>query len=122
MSSLPSLAKCLSNEGNKMTPQLHRRVKDFSLYIGISAAVITTVILVAEMGVSWAAFSKWGCFTIFTSVLFGYFVADSRKFWKRSSFWKMTGVLLLLHCLIAISVLAHMETVKPIWFCVMWFE
>jgi hypothetical protein len=52
----------------------------------------------------------------FTSFLFGYFIADSRPWWRRGAYWTFTSLLLSAHSIGFAIVLIHMATFKPIWF------
>jgi hypothetical protein len=65
---------------------------------------------------------KWGGMTLSTTVLFGYFVHDSRRFLRRSRFWILTGSLLALHLFAWIALLIHVERWGLLWFNIMVFE
>lgn len=104
------------------TSHLRSRVRDFVLYIAIGFAVVGVLIAVAQAGVSQEAYIRWGGLGFNTSILFGYFIVDSRQFFRRWQFWALTAVLLSVHLTGFIVVLAHVAEWKLLWFMVMFLE
>lgn len=101
-------------EMNKRTNS--NRVRDFALYLVIGIALLALIFAVAYFGVNGDLFIEWFSLAAFTLLLFGYFIADSRSLWKRSKFWVISSLCLLLH-LVGFLALMHFVTfVKPIWF------
>lgn len=98
------------------------RLRDFALYVAIGLCVAMTAIGVAQTDISHDAFIRWGGLAVNTCVLFGYFIADSRRFFSRWSFWGLTIALLSLHIILFGIVLTHVGQWKLIWFMVMILE
>ncbi len=65
---------------------------------------------------------KFGGLTISTTILFGYFINDSREYLRNIRFWALTGFLLLLHLAAWISLLLHVQRWGLLWFNIMVFE
>jgi len=100
----------------------YARLRDFVLYIAISLAVAAAAIGVAQANVSHDAFIRCGGLIMNTSLLFGYFIADSRNLWRKWSFWVMTTALLSVHLIAFALVLTHVSEWKLIWFLLMYLE
>jgi hypothetical protein len=101
---------------------IRSRVRDFVLYIAIGFAFVGVLIVVAQKGVSHDAYIRWGGLALNTAILFGYFIADSRQFFRRWQFWALTAVLLSVHLAGFIVVLTHVAEWKLLWFLVIIFE
>lgn len=99
-----------------------RRLRDFVLYIAIGLCVAFVAMGLAQTDISHDSFIRWGGLTVNTSVLFGYFVADSRPLFRRVSFWILTVALLSVHVIVFALVLTHVSQWKLIWFMVMLLE
>jgi hypothetical protein len=102
--------------------RVRSRIRDFVLYIAISFAFVAMLIVVARTGVSHDVYIRWGGLALNTSILFGYFIADSRQFFLRWQYWILTAVLLSVHLAGFIVVLTHVQEWKLIWFMVMFLE
>jgi hypothetical protein len=99
-----------------------RRLRDFSLYIAIGMLIVVAAIGMAQNDISHKSFIRWGGLTVNTSVLFGYFIADSRPLFGRLSFWVLTIALLLVHLTVFAIVLIRVSEWKLVWFMVMLLE
>jgi hypothetical protein len=71
--------------------------------------------------------SKVGCSDAYglaanTALVYGYFIADSRSFFRHRTFWAATGAALTVHLIIFVVVLAHVAQWKLLWFMVMLLE
>jgi hypothetical protein len=55
------------------------------------------------------AYVKWGGMTLDTAAIFGYFLHDSRRYFRVSRFWKLTSILLIVHLVAWIVLLMHVE-------------
>ena len=97
------------------------RVRDYVLYVLIAFAFLGTVFVVEGR---WGhdAFIRWGGLAGSTSVLFGYFISESRDFFRERRFWILTALLLAGHLTAFFLVLTHVEEWKLMWFMVMVFE
>lgn len=105
-------------------PASHRlrgRVRDYVLYIAIAFAFLGAVFVVEG---KWGheAFIRWGGLTGFTAGLFGFFVKESREYFRERRFWMLTAVLLAVHLTAFAIVLTHVEEWKLMWFMVMIVE
>jgi hypothetical protein len=105
-----------------MKQGLALRKKDFALYCMISAAVVGTVIAVAESNANWDLFLKLFCLLGFTAIIFYYFIQSSRRLWHKQSFWALTSSFALVHFAGCVAVVMHLTTVKPLWFAASWVE
>jgi TctA family transporter len=92
------------------------RVRDFILYIAISFAVVAVILFVGLSHGDHEKYKKWVFFTFYTSGVFGFVIEQSRALWKLRSFWLLTGLFLLLHCITLAVILAHMQQLKAISF------
>ena len=99
-----------------------RSFKEILSYIAVSALIIAIIFGMFAAGLSWDAFAKWVCLAIFTSVVFGYFVSDSRSLWRTKSFWAYTATCLFLHCAAWAAIVVRVEHWKAIWFTPMTLE
>jgi peptidoglycan/LPS O-acetylase OafA/YrhL len=101
---------------DKSEQHLHKRLRDFLLYIAIALLVLAAIIATTYTGLSDSSFIKIFEFFGFTALLFGYFIEDSRALWRRGAYWALAGLLLAAHSIAFAVVLTHVETFKPIWF------
>ena len=92
------------------------RIRDFVLYIAISFAVVAAMLFVGLSHGDHDKYMKWVFFTFYTSVVFGFVIEQSRALWKLRSFWLLTGLFLLLHCITLAVILAHTQQLKAISF------
>ncbi|HEV2134550.1 MAG TPA: hypothetical protein VGR47_09805 [Terracidiphilus sp.] len=101
--------------------RIRSRVRDYVVYILIAFAFLGMVFLIEGR---WGhdAFIRWGGLAGFTAVLFGYFITDSRQYFRERRFWILTAVLLSVHLTVFAFVLTHVEEWKLMWFMVMLFE
>ena len=91
------------------------RLRDLALYITITMAILGIVGSLASTNLSWNTIMKLICFVGFTVLLFGYFIVDSRSWWRRGSYWGLTAFFLLVHSTIYAVVFNHVEVIKPVW-------
>jgi hypothetical protein len=83
--------------------QRQRRLNDFALYVAISTIVIAYAMACTIAGLSFG----WIILPLQALLVFGYFIAKSRRFWSRA-FWAFTGILFLIHLAIVPAIfLAH---------------
>jgi len=54
-----------------------KRLRDFAIYLAISICVVVIVFSAARANIDGERFVRWGGLMVNTSVLFGYFIADS---------------------------------------------
>jgi len=101
--------------------RVRSRVIDYVLYIAITFAFFAMVFVIQG---KWGhdAFIRWGGLAGFTTILFGYFVSDSRLFLRERHFWLMTALLLAMHLALFIAILAHVEEWRLMWFTGMALE
>jgi hypothetical protein len=92
------------------------RVGDLSLYLVISVSIIGAVFATASLGVAWNVVFTWFCVATYTLLLFGYFIADSRLWWQKRSFWLLMLVTLSLHLICLALLIQHFERFRPFWF------
>jgi hypothetical protein len=108
--------------GTQRNAHIRSRIRDFVLYIAIGLAFVGVLIVIAQNGVSQDVYIRWGGLALNTAILFGYFIADSRQFFRRWQFWALTAVLLSVHLAGFIVVLTHVAEWKLLWFMVMFLE
>jgi hypothetical protein len=97
-------------------------LRDLALYVAIAFVIGIVVIFLAQTDLSHEAYIKWGGLAVNTSALFGYFIADSRQWFDRRSFWLLSSASLLLHLGAFVAVLTHISQWKLVWFMVMYLE
>jgi hypothetical protein len=106
------------------------RVRSFLLYAVISIAIAVIAIAVAFLKTTsvvedrWGhdALFKWGGLTLFTLVLFVFFIGASEKCLSSRRFWGMTAILLAGHLAIFALVLTRVGEWRVMWFMVIFFE
>jgi hypothetical protein len=87
-----------------------------ALYIAVSTLILGVLFVMFTAGMSWDYFVKWIGFAITTMVLFGYVLQDSRDLFQRRLFWLLFTFFFFAHCAMWISVFAHIQHWKFIWF------
>ncbi len=65
---------------------------------------------------------KFGGLTLDSAILFGYFIHNSRKYLRYFRFWLLTASLLVIHLLLWITFLMHVEKWGLMGFSIMVFE
>jgi hypothetical protein len=100
---------------------IRSRARDYILYVLIALALVGLA-LVVEGRWGHDAFIRWGGLGGFTSVLFCYFISESRQCFRERWFWMMTAALLVAHLTAFAIILTHVEDWKLMWFMVMAFE
>jgi len=98
------------------------RLRDFSIYIAIGLLVAAIAWIIASTGLSLNVITKWGGLAVNTAAVYGYFIADSRSYFRRLAFWVMTSVALSMHLVVFAVVLTHVSQWKLLWFMVMLLE
>lgn len=73
------------------------RVRDYLIYIGVTAAVLASVFVAVEVGIPKDLFLRWIAFGIFTLLLFGHFIINSRSYWDHRAFWIGVIVAAIVH-------------------------
>ena len=107
-----------------MTSRAHlgRRLRDFSAYIAIGFLVAAIAWIVASTHLSLEVITRWGGLAANTAVVYGYFLANSRSFFRQRAFWAITGTALAVHLVIFAIVLTHVAQWRLLWFMVMLLE
>ena len=90
------------------------RIRDYVLYFAISFAVVAVTVSIGLSHGDHDKFMKVGFFVFYTCVVFGFVIEQSRKLWKMHSFWLLTGLFLLVHCIALAAILAHTQHPKAI--------
>jgi hypothetical protein len=97
-----------------------KRLRDFVFYVAITSAVIFVAIggaiLSGENGLS---FLKWLELAVFTSALYGYWIAENRTNLRKQSFWVITLSAFLVHIVGCTFALVDLEWFKPIWLSIL---
>jgi hypothetical protein len=89
------------------------------LYVGLALAVLLACGLV-----TWALVAtglqlpprRWGAFAVFTPFVFWFVVRQSRRHWRRASFWLAAAGLLACHIGLFALVLTEYPEWPPVWF------
>jgi hypothetical protein len=87
------------NTSRKKRRSPRELVRDYSLYLLISFIIVASALWAAKSGVSDKTLQTWGGVALATPLVFGQFIAGSRKLWGRQRFWFVTTALLALHFL-----------------------
>jgi hypothetical protein len=90
-------------------------MRGFILYFIISALLIGVLVFATLMGMTWKAILYGLGVPAVSAVVFGYFVASSRKLWKKPSYWLLTSCLFCAHCLVLAFIFIRVGVFKPIW-------
>jgi hypothetical protein len=96
------------------------RGRDFVLYIAIGLAV--GISAVSVHGEAAEAVSKWGGCIGATAILFGYFIADSRPWFRSWQFWMLVGISFSCHVAVWTVILWRVSECRGIWFAAMILE
>lgn len=101
--------------------RIRGRIRDYVLYVAIAFGFLAAVFAVES---KWGheVLIRWGGLVGFTAVLFGYFVSESRQFFKERQFWTMTALLLVVHLGAFVILLTHVDEWRLMWFTGMAFE
>jgi len=91
----------------------------FALLGGFISLVLLRIAFMVEDLWGHEAFIRWDGLGGFTLGLFGLFVCDSEKFLRKPRFWVMVAILLVLHLVVFILILTHVDEWKLTWFMVM---
>ncbi|MGA7244054.1 MAG: hypothetical protein WBX19_12770 [Terracidiphilus sp.] len=85
--------------------------------------IIPGVFVVSAMvGIIAGDFIRWGGLVLYTTVIFGFFINDSRRFFCERRFWLLTASLLGMHVAVFLAILLHIDEWKLLWFNVMILE
>jgi hypothetical protein len=76
----------------------------------------------ATVGIIAGDFIRWGGLVLFTTFIFGFFVNDSRRFFREKRFWLLTVFLLGLHVATFFAILLRIDEWKLLWFSAMILE
>ncbi len=99
----------------------YRTARDYLLYILIGCVVAAGAIWAAESGVNSGQFMRWFGLTVFTAILFGAYLVDSRSLFRRKAFWLVTAMMLAIHVAAYTVLLMRVEVWKVTWFTVLTF-
>ena len=99
--------------------RLRNRVRTFLLY-----AIVCVLIALAFLKISsivedhWGrdALFKWGGLTLFTLILFLFFIGASERYLHSRRFWVVTAILLVGHLGVFALVLTHVDGWRELWF------
>jgi len=76
----------------------------------------------ATVGIIAGDFIRWGGLVLYTAFMFGFFVNDSRRFFREKRFWLLTTFLLGLHVAAFVAILLRIGEWKLLWFNAMILE
>jgi hypothetical protein len=110
------------NSDTQKATHIRSRVRDYVLYVAISIALVVAGITISHTSINRDALNRWGGLVVYTAILFGYFIDDSRQFIRKWPFWKMIAILLSVHLAAFGYILTHADVWKFIWFTVMMLE
>jgi hypothetical protein len=95
------------------------RLLDFVIYLLIGFLVAIGLYWAAVLGVvSEDSLVKWVGISVFTVVLFGWVIKDSRRFWPRTAFWWIIVMLLAVHAAAFLIIFRYVEHWRMAWFLV----
>ena len=86
--------------------------------IGVPGAFLVS----AAIGIIAGDYIRWGGLVLFTTFIFGFFINDSRRFFRTRRFWLLTASLLSVHVAAFLAILLHIHEWKLLWFNVMILE
>jgi len=72
-------------------------------------------------GLSWDVFYKYVGLIIFIFVPFGYFISDSRTFWKKKTFWAFLVACLSVHCAVWAAIIPPLDSLNVFWLLIIAF-
>jgi len=85
--------------------------------------IIPGVFVVSGMvGIIAGDFIRWGGLVLYTTFIFGFFINDSRRFFRERRFWQLTTSLLAVHAATFLAILLRIDEWKLLWFNVMILE
>jgi len=96
------------------TKKRSHRIRDYVLYFAISFAVVGVMLFVELSHFDQDKSMKWVFFLFYTLFVFGFVIEQSRALWQLRSFWLLTGLYLLLHCITLAVILAHTQHLRGI--------
>ena len=67
-------------------------------------------------------FVRWGGLVLFTTFIFGFFINDSRRYFREKRFWIFAACLLGVHIGTFLAILTRIDRWRLPWFCIMIFE
>lgn len=76
----------------------------------------------AAIGIMAGDFIRWGGLVLYTMLVFGFFINDSRWFFGQRRFWFLASTLLVIHIAVFITILLHVHHWRVLWFNVMVVE
>ena len=97
------------------------RLRDYVLYILIGF-VLTGAGMAVELKLGRADFIRWGGLTVYTAILFGLFIQESKQFVRVTRFWILMAALLVVHLTAFVILLLLIKDWRLMWFMVMAFE
>jgi len=90
--------------------------------VALCASYPVRLCCIGAIGIIAGDFTRWGGLVLFTTLIFGFFVNDSRTYLKQKQFWILSACLLTLHLAVFVVVLSHVVVWKLLWFMVMIVE
>ncbi len=93
--------------------------KAHTLHQGI---IVGMLIVFSLVGILAGDLARWSALTIFTTLVFGFFVVDNHRYLLKGKFWMFTASLLALHLVVFVFVLLNLIDWTLIWFAVMLLE
>jgi|GEM_PF-3364422 len=90
-------------------------VRDFVLYISIGFAVAAVIMTAALSGFG-RGWGEWITLSIFTFILFYYWLKICKSVWRRRSYWVITFLLLLAHLGFWAVVLKNVSHISVFWY------
>jgi hypothetical protein len=79
-------------------------------------------VLSGTVGIIAGDFIRWGGLVLYTTFIFGFFISDSRRFFRDKRFWLLTTFLLGIHVAVFLAILLRADEWRLLWFNVMIFE
>jgi hypothetical protein len=107
------------------TSRIQHRMRSFLLVVCVSVLIAFAflgVVFMVEGHWGHDALFKWGGLSLFTMVLFVFFIGASEKYLRSWRFWVGTAGLFVGHLAGFAFVLTHVDEWRVMWFMVVFFE
>ncbi len=85
-------------------------------------AIPGVFLIAAIIGIVAGDFIRWGGLVLFTTFIFGFFINDSRRYFRERRFWLLTASLFGVHVAAFLAILWRIDEWKLLWFMVMILE
>lgn len=98
------------------------RVLDFAIYVAIACAIGGGIIWFANRsdGTKNDNIARWGGLIVNSLILYGYFVKQSRPYWRAWGLWLAISSVLTIHILVFAAIFERVEHWKVGWFLLMY--